>query len=60
MITKMQLIAAIENLPEKVTVDQVIDQLIFIEKVELGLTDSANNEVYSHAEAKEKLAKWLK
>lgn len=59
MITKTQLLAAIENLPEKVTVDQVIDQLIFIEKVERGLKDSENNEVHSHAEAKKMLAKWF-
>lgn len=60
MITKTKLLSAIEQMPEKVSIDQVIDQLLFMEKVERGLKESENNEVHSHAEAKEKLAKWLK
>ena len=40
MITKTQIKNSLDNLPENVTVDQVIDQLIFIEKIQKGLDDS--------------------
>ncbi len=60
MITKTQIINTLEKLPENLTIDQVIDHLIFIEKVQKGLADSANNRVNTKEEAKKKLTKWLK
>ena len=60
MITKTQLIDSLNNLPENLTVDQVIDHIIFVEKVQQGLEDVAQGRVYSKEEAREKLNKWLK
>jgi hypothetical protein len=60
MITKTQLKNAIESLPENMTIDQVIDHLLFIEKVQKGIGDSNNEKVYTTEQAKEKLKKWLK
>ena len=60
MITKTQIINALENLPEDLSIDQVIDHLIFLEKVQKGLDDSANGRTYTKKEAREKLQKWLK
>jgi hypothetical protein len=60
MITKTQLISTLEKLPENLTIDQVIDHIIFIEKVQKGLDDSENGRVYTNDEAKIKLSKWLK
>ena len=60
MITKTQLINSLNNLPENLTVDQVIDHIIFVEKVQQGLEDVAQGRVYSKEEAREKLNKWLK
>ena len=40
MITKTQITDSLNNLPENLTVDQVIDQLVVIEKVQKGLEDS--------------------
>ena len=57
MITKTQTKNSLENLPENVTVDQVIDQLLFIEKIQKGLDDSKNGRINSKKEAKEKLSK---
>lgn len=50
----------LNDLPEVLTVDQIIDHVIFIEKVEKGLADSSNNNVYTKEEVKSKLEKWLK
>ena len=60
MITKTQLIDTLDKLPENLTIDQVIDHLIFVEKIQKGLDDSANGRINSKEEAKEKLKKWLK
>ena len=60
MITKTQLINTLSQLPENMTIDQVIDHLIFVDKVQKGLEDSENGRVYTHDEAKQKLGKWLK
>lgn len=42
------------------TVDQVIDHLFFIEKVQKGLADSENGLVKNKDESKQLLSKWLK
>jgi len=60
MITKTQIINSLDKLPENLTIDQVVDHLIFLEKVQKGLNDSVNGQVNTKEEAKEKLNKWLK
>lgn len=60
MITKTQIINSLDKLPERLTIDQVVDHLIFVEKVEKGLDDSVNGKINTKEEAKEKLIKWLK
>lgn len=58
MITKTQIIDTL--LPEKLTIDQLIEHLIFIEKVQKGLDDSNSGKVNSKEETKKKLIKWLR
>jgi hypothetical protein len=60
MITKTQIINSLEKLPENLTIDQVIDHLIFIEKVQKGFDDSSNGRVNTKEEARQKLGKWLR
>jgi hypothetical protein len=60
MITKTQLLDTLDKLPENLTIDQVIDHLIFVEKVQKGLDESAKGLSNTKEEAKEKLKKWLK
>ena len=60
MITKTQLKNTMDSLPENFTIDQVIDHLVFLEKVQKGLKDSQQGNIYTKSQAKEKLGKWLK
>ena len=60
MITKTQLINTLDKLPENLNVDQLIDHIIFIEKVQKGLSDSKNGRINTKEEARQKLGKWLK
>jgi predicted transcriptional regulator len=60
MITKTQIKNTLDSLPENVTIEQVIEHLIFLEKVQRGLEDSENGRINTVEEAKQKLNKWLK
>ena len=60
MITKTQIIDSLNNLPDTVTIDEVIEHLIVVEKVQKGMEDSASGKVYSKEEAKDQIKKWLK
>ena len=60
MITKTQIINSLDKLPENLTIDQIVDHLIFIEKVQKGLADSEGGRINTKEEAKSKLEKWLK
>jgi len=60
MITKAQLINSLDKLPDNFSIDQIIDHLIFVEKVQKGLYDSQNGKIKTVNEAKQQLGKWLK
>ena len=59
MITKTQLQSVSDKLPDVFTIDDVIDRLIFVEKVQVGLRQSQNDVVNTKIEAEQKLSKWL-
>lgn len=60
MLTKQTVRKTIGKLPESFSLDQLIDELIFTQKVEKGLLQSNESKVISKSEAKTKLKKWLK
>jgi len=60
MITKSHLISSLNKLPENLSFDELIDHLIFVEKVEKGLSDVENGLVKSKEEARQVIKKWLK
>ncbi|MEA3444377.1 MAG: hypothetical protein U9R19_06575 [Bacteroidota bacterium] len=60
MITKTQILNTLDRLPENLTIDQVIDNLIFVEKIQKGMDDSADGRINTKEEAKQKLKRWLK
>lgn len=41
-----------KELPKEFNLDDLVDRLIFVEKVEKGLARSLNSEVFSTAQAK--------
>lgn len=59
-MTKKKLLQTIKDLPENFSIDELLDRIIFIQKVEAGLEQSANGKSISNIEAKNKLKKWLK
>jgi len=60
MLTKDNVIKTISKFPASFSLDELVDKLIFMDKVERGLDQSLSNKVHTHEEAKKRLAKWLK
>ena len=60
MLTKNKLKKSLENLPESFSIDELIDQLIFIEKVEEGLDQSDKGQVVSNEDVRKIIDKWSK
>ncbi len=60
MLTKDKLRQSINKLPDSFTIDELIDQLIFIEKVEEGLEQSKEKKVLSNENVKKIIEKWSK
>ena len=60
MLTKEKLFKTINHLPDSFTIDELIDQLIFVEKVEEGIKQSDENKVRSNEDIKTMIDKWSK
>jgi predicted transcriptional regulator len=60
MLTRDKVINSIKDLPDSFTIDELIDRLIFIEKVEQGLKQSEEGKVIPHDEVGEIIEKWSK
>jgi len=60
MLTKETVKKTINSLPETFTIDELIDQLIFIEKVEEGYQQSESGKVVSNEDVKLMIDKWSK
>ncbi len=50
----------IKNLPDDSTMEEIIEAIYVRQKIEKGLKDSEEGKLFTHEEAKERLAKWLK
>lgn len=59
MITKEKLIQSINDMPDKFSIDDLLDRILLLNKIETGLEQSENGQSLSTIEAKEKLRKWL-
>lgn len=58
--TKQQVIDLIDRMPDSASTADIIDELYFKEQVDRGLKDVADGRTISHAELKERLARWRK
>ena len=52
-------IEIISKLPEEISIDEIIERLIVLEKIERGQQQVKDGNVNTEGEAKAKLAKWL-
>jgi hypothetical protein len=59
MITKAKLKEQIENFPEQFSIDDLIERLILVEKIEKGKSQSENDKILSENEFDEEMKKWF-
>lgn len=59
MISKNNLQKYIEDFPEELSIDELIDRLVFIDKLENRMKESENNEVMSDDDIKSEMKKWF-
>jgi len=59
MITKTKLKEQIDNFPDQFSIDELIERLILVEKIENGKTQSENDEILSESEFDKEINKWF-
>lgn len=59
MLTKTRLLAEMDKFPEEFSIDELVERLILIEKIETGSRQSECNQVVSEAEMDYEIKKWL-
>ena len=60
MLTKTNLKKQIEKLPEEFSIDELVERLILIEKIERGNKQSEAGQVISESELDKEIEKWFK
>lgn len=60
MIKKNQLKETIESFPEEFTLEELVDRLILLDKIEKGNRDSLEDNTLSEVELEEEMKKWFK
>jgi len=58
--TKQQILKAIEDLPDDAGVEDALDRLYLLYKVERGLRQADQGELLTQEELRERMAKWRK
>ena len=59
MSTKDEVIELIRNLPENVTIEDIMKELYIKLKIDRGIQELDSGKVISHEQGKEKFGKWL-
>ena len=59
-MNKQVAIDSIKDMPQDFELDELIERLVVLEKIEKGRKDIQTGNTFSHEEAKGKLDKWLK
>lgn len=60
MITKEKAIEAIKSLPDEFSIEELMDRLILLNKIETGIRQAEQGETYTAEEAKKMLVEnWI-
>lgn len=59
MLIKAKVLKAIKQLPDEFSIDEMVDKMILLEKIEIGLAQSENGNVISDENLDKEIAKWF-
>ena len=60
ILAKEKIIDILHDLPEKTTIEEAMERLYLLAKIEKGIHQADAGQCIPHEKAKEKLKKWLK
>lgn len=60
MKIKEKVMQAVQGLPEDAAIEDAMEKLLFIAKIEMGLQQADSGQTISHDEVKKRVEKWLK
>ena len=60
ILTRNELIKTMESFPERVRVEDVMEKLFLLAKIEKGCQEADEGKTVSHKVAEKRLGKWLK
>jgi len=60
MLTKARIKEQIDKFPDKLSVEELIENLILIEKIDKGNDQSKNNHVISEEQMESEIKRWFK
>jgi hypothetical protein len=59
MLVKEKVLDTIQSMPDEFTLDELVELLVLLEKVEIGLQQVEEGKTLSLEDAREKMKKWL-
>ena len=57
---KNNILEAVQNLPEETTIEEAMERLLVLSKIEKGIEQADSGKTISHHKAEERMGKWLK
>ena len=60
MTLKEQVLQAVEAMPPDATIEDAIERLVVLAKIQRGVDQADAGQTIAHDEMKQKMAKWLK
>ncbi|MDF1547321.1 MAG: hypothetical protein P1P88_05835 [Bacteroidales bacterium] len=60
MLTKTNVIKTLSQFPENFSIDELVDKMILLDKIERGIKDAENGKTISDEELEKRLKEWLK
>ena len=60
MTVKEKVLHAVQSLPADASFEDAMERLLFISKIEKGIQQADSGQTLSHAQVREKMAKWLR
>ncbi len=58
-LDKEKIIDSLRDLPEKSSIEEAMERLYLLAKIEKGISQADKGQCISHEEAKQKMKKWL-
>ena len=58
MITKEKVLQTLKEMPEQFSIDDLMEKLILINKIEIGIDQFAEGETYVSSESKKMIKEW--